>query len=184
MKDFFKLIGKGFAEKISPLANKLTSLFRKIAFGVLVVIVVVAIVVGMILMLALPDSLEGRVGKRMAFALIGLVTMTLGIAGAYAAASALRAGQVVSNAAKGASIVGAVIGALITWGVFFYSWGASDASAGSLAVNNMAADAMAATATLVLFAALACTGVGAIIVGIIAAIDGLITAICYCRRRL
>ncbi len=104
--------------------------------------------------------------------------MALGI---YAVVSAIQTiGKEISSAAQGAAIVGAIIGAIITWGVFIYSAIASGVAFGSLAMNNMLADAIAATCTIILLTAISFIPIaGPIIVGIIAAIDGLITAICY-----
>ena len=174
---FFKTVGLGLGDKLSPITSKITSLFRKVAVAIVIVLVVAIIVASLIMYLTGPDSKVGKLGTRILFTTIGLITMVIGIGGA--ASAIMNIGKAVSNAAKGAAIVGAIIAGIITWGVFIYSAIASGAGAFSLAMNSLFADAVAATCTIVLMTALACTGVGAIIVGIIAAIDGLITAICY-----
>ena len=151
-------------------------MFRKIALGVAIVVLVAAVATLVTVWLVGPDTLAGKICYRILFTAIGLLTMALSIVSLVSAIKSV--GQSISNAAKGAAVVGLIIGAIITWGVFFLTWGMSNSMIFSLAFNNMLADAIAATCTLVLMTALACTGVGAIIVAIIGIIDGLIAAIC------
>lgn len=175
VKSLFKALGKGFSEKASPITKLLTNNLRKVALGAAIFVAVAAIAVLAILYLNGDNSPTGMWAGRILFAVIGTVSAVLA---GVALVSAIKSIKAVSDSAKSAAIIGAVIGIAITWGVFFYSWGASGVSFGSIAFNNMLADAIAATATIVLLAALACTGVGAIIVAVIGLIDGLIMSIC------
>ncbi|MGA1437965.1 MAG: hypothetical protein ACO35F_10855, partial [Ilumatobacteraceae bacterium] len=79
---------------------------------------------------------------------------------------------------KGAVVVGAVISVGITWGFFIYNAVANGWSAGSIELNQAFADAVAATILTALLSALSLTGVGLIVVGIIALVDGILTLLC------
>lgn len=171
----FKAIGKGAADKASPITKLLTNNLRKVALGAAVFVIVAGLAVAAVLYLNGENTSEGRWAGRILFAAIG--TLSAVLAGA-ALSTAIKTMKCVSYSAKVAAVIGAVIGAIITWGIFFYTWGSTGMSFGSLAFNNTLAEAIAATATIVLLAALACTGVGAIIVAVIALIDALIMTIC------
>ncbi len=154
------------------------SKFSKVMLGIAVAIVVVVMIGSFIWSLVSPNSAEGRIAGQVFRTGLGLITAGIMLKAAYGAYQVYKAGQFAASAASKAAIIGAVIGAVITWGVFIYAWVDSGVAAGSLAANNMAADAIATTCTLVLMAILASTGVGAIIVAIIGLIDAIITAIC------
>ncbi len=171
----FIAFGKGAAQKASPITKLLTTNLRKVALGIGIAVVVSAFAVLAILYLNGDDSPVGKWAGRVLFAAISVVSAVL--AGA-SVASAIKAIKSVSDNAKAAAIVGAIIGIIIAWGVFFYTWGASGVAFGSIAMNNMLADAIAATCSIVLLAALTCTGVGAVVVAIIGLIDAAIAAIC------
>ena len=181
-KGFFKAIGEGLKGKVTDLNSKLSKLGGTLAQGIFwaaIAVIVVAAVVGLVLYLAGGDGALGRIGARILYSALSLITTTLAVGSLLSAISAVKAAQQVSSAAKTAAIVGLVIGVIVAWVVFFISWDLVSEGAGSLAVNNLAADAMAATATIVLFALLAMTGYGLIAVAIIGVIDGLIALVCY-----
>ncbi len=152
--------------------------FSKVLISIAIAIIVVVIVGSLIWSMYSPDSAEGRIAGRVFGTGMGLITAGLLIRSAYTTYQAVKAGQFAANAASKAAVIGLVIGIAITWGVFISSWVDSGASAGSLEVNNMAADAIATTIMLVLMAMLATTGVGAIIVAVIGIIDATIMSIC------
>lgn len=168
-------LGEGAAQKVSPITKHLTTTLRKAAFGITAIVIVAAVAISAILYLVGDTSIAGKVGGRIMFAAFGTLSVVLG---GTALMSAIKSIKSVSESAKTAAIIGAVIAGVIAWGVFIYTWVASGVSFGSVAFNNMMADAIAATATIVLMAALSCTGVGAIVVAVIALIDGLISTIC------
>ena len=172
---FFRAFGKGAAEKVSPITKLLTNNLRKVALGVAVVVLLTGIAVMAVLYLNGNNSPTGMWAGRILFATLGTVSAVLA---GVALSSAIKSLKCVSDSARSAAIIGAVIGIGVTWGIFFYTWGTSGVSFGSVAFNNNLAEAIAATATIVLLAALACTGVGAIIVAVIALIDALIMTIC------
>lgn len=178
LKNFYQAMKDGAAQKLSKITNMLNSTLKRVAFGIALGVIIVGLAVCAILYLMNPDSLGGRIGGRILFSAIGLLTLGLGVMALKDAIAVVQAGKAVSNSVKGAAIVGAIIGVIITWGVFFYTWSASGASAGSLEFNSMLADAIAATMTVILMAALMATGVGAIIVAVVAIIDALIMVIC------
>lgn len=168
-------LGQGFEAKLSPITNWLTTTLRKVIVGAVATTLIVGLAVMAILYLNGDNSPAGRWGERILFAAIGALSVVLG---GVALSSAIKAVKAVSDSAKSAAVIGAVIGGLIAWGMFIYSWASSGASIFSIQFNNMLADAIAATATIVLMAALSCTGVGAIVVAVIGLIDGLISLIC------
>lgn len=174
-RGIIKALGEGFAQKVSPITKLLTTTLRKAAFGIAAFVVLAAVAISMILYLAGDTSIAGKVGGRIMFAAFGTLSVVLG---GTALMSAIKSIKCVSDSAKTAAIIGAVISGIIAWGVFIYTWAASGVSFGSVAFNNMLADAIAATATIVLMAALSATGVGAIVVAVITLIDGLISTIC------
>ncbi len=79
---------------------------------------------------------------------------------------------------KSALVVGAVVATAITWGFFIYSIVDSNTSAFSPEFNALLAETIAATILIVLLTALSASVIGLIIVGIIAVIDLILTAIC------
>ena len=83
-----------------------------------------------------------------------------------------------TKAAKIASVIGAVIEVAIAFGTFLYQMIAAGVTAFSLVFNEALAGFVGTAVVAVLLAALAFTGVGAIIVAVIAIIDGLIALFC------
>jgi len=172
---FIKAFGHGAAQKASPITKLLTTTFRKVAFGVGVGIVIAAIATLAILYLVGGNSPMGIWAGRILFATFSAVSAVLA---GVALVNAIKAIKSVAESSKAAAIIGVVVSAVITWGVFIYSWIASGATFGSVAFNNLLAEAIAATFTLLLMAALSATVVGAIIVAVIGLIDALINTIC------
>lgn len=175
IKSVFQAFGAGVENKISPITSRLTSTFRKVMLGIAIVVVVAAFAALAIMYLVGEGTPVGKWANRVLFMAFGIVSVVIAGASLYSAIKAIKA---VSDTSKAGAVIGAIIGTIITWGVFFYSWGASGVAFGSLAFNNMLADAIAATCTVVLLAAISATGVGAIVVAIIGLIDGVISAIC------
>lgn len=172
---FLYMVGAGIDNKTKPLANFLTSTFRKVAVGIAVAVAVAGLATLAILYIVGGDSKTGKWAGRILFFVLQSAAAVMAGASLY---SAIKAVKCVSDNAKAAAVIGAVIGVVIAWGVFFYTWASSGASIFGLAFNNMLAEAIAATVTVCLMAALSATGVGAIIVAIIGLIDALIGAIC------
>jgi hypothetical protein len=75
-------------------------------------------------------------------------------------------------------VVGLVIGVTVVWGVFIANVVLSQASPFSPQFNLLLAQAIAQTVLLIIMAFLSATVIGLLIVGIIAAIDAILTAIC------
>lgn len=103
-------------------------------------------------------------------------------AAGYTSSQALRtvltAESTLVGTTRTASVIGAIIGIAITWGFFIYAVVSSKISAFSPEFNALLAETIAATIYLILITMLAASVVGLIIVGIIALIDGILTAIC------
>ncbi|HEX2979893.1 MAG TPA: LamG-like jellyroll fold domain-containing protein, partial [Anaerolineaceae bacterium] len=168
----------GLAQKVSSFTGLFKSVLARAIVGTLGVIAVVAVTASMVLYLMDSESTAGRIGGRILFASIGLLTAALAVSSLIQAYGWVKACKQVSAASQKAALVGMVIGIVITWGVFIAQWVISGVAIFSLAFNNMLADAIAATCTIILLAALSATGVGAIVVAIIALIDGLIATVC------
>lgn len=179
VEGFFQALGDGLKQKAAPITKHLTSLFKKVAFGILVVVVVVAVITCAVIALAEPESAAGKIMMKILMIGMNVLTIVLSIMAIKGAIELLRASKAITSAAQKATIIGAVIAGIITWGVFIYTWASSGMSFGSLAFNTALAEAIAATMLIILMAALACTGVGAIIVGIVAIIDAIISSFCY-----
>ena len=179
VEGFFQALGDGLKQKASPITKYLTSMFKKVAFGILVVVVVVAVITCAIIALAEPESAAGKIAMKILMIGMNVLTITLSIMAIRTAVNILRTTKVITSAAQKATIIGAIIAGIITWGVFIYTWASSGMSFGSLAFNTALAEAIAATMLIIIMAALACTGVGAIIVGIVAIIDAIISSFCY-----
>ena len=175
VRGFFVALGDGLKQKASKFANLLKTTLLKTIGGIIIIAIVVAVVVIAVIYLTDPSSPTGKILGKILTVTMSVVTVVLAV---LAIKDVVAAGRVVSNALQKAAIIGAIIAVVITWGIFIYQWASSGMSAGSLEFNSALADAIAATMTIVLLAALACTGVGAIIVAVIAIIDAAITAIC------
>ena len=94
------------------------------------------------------------------------------------ASSVLNGSSQLLGATRTASIVGTVIGVGITWGFFIYSMVANNVTAFSPTFNRAMAETIAATIYLILLFVLSLTVIGTILVGIVAIIDAILTAIC------
>ena len=79
---------------------------------------------------------------------------------------------------KYAGAVGSVIAIGVTWGFFIYSMVNSHVSAFSPAFNKALAETIAATIYLIVLAIISATVVGTLLVGLVTAIDAVLTAIC------
>jgi hypothetical protein len=77
-----------------------------------------------------------------------------------------------------ANLVSLVIGIAIVWGLFIATVLNSQTSIFSVQFNHLLAQAIAETIYLILMAILLSTGVGAIIVGIVALMDAILTSLC------
>jgi hypothetical protein len=94
------------------------------------------------------------------------------------AAKALALTPEVINNSKLANAVGTVIAVGITWGFFIYSMVSNHVTAFSPEFNKALAETIATTIYLIVLAVISATVVGTILVGIVSAIDGLLTLIC------
>ncbi|MCB0144559.1 MAG: hypothetical protein KDE50_32055 [Caldilineaceae bacterium] len=77
-----------------------------------------------------------------------------------------------------ANIIGAVISIGIAWGFFVYSMIASHATTFGAEFNRALAEVIATTIYVIVLAVLSATVVGALLVAIVAAIDGILSSIC------
>ncbi|MBN1371366.1 MAG: LamG domain-containing protein [Anaerolineaceae bacterium] len=177
---FFETVTSGLKDKFNSLVAKyLNTTLRKVAASVAAIILVAGIVACMIIELASPDSQAGRIAGRILGTTFGVMSTLLAIKGLVELYKAIQIGQTLTKAAATAAIVGLIIGIVIVWAMFFVSWGMSGVSFGSLAFNNMVAEAMAATMSLVLMAAIALIfPVGTVIAAVIGLIDALIMTVC------
>ncbi len=91
--------------------------------------------------------------------------------------SLTAAHSLTSSAAKAAAI-GAVIGLVVTWSLFFAAWGKSGIAAGSVEFNNLVAGAVATTIVLVLSFVLALSVIGSIALAVVAVFDLIMLIIC------
>ncbi len=180
IKGFFQAIGQGFMQKLSALGNKLSTTLLKVLFGIAIGVVIAGLIACAVIYLINmgKSNLAGKWTGRLLFAAVGLVSLGLAVMSLKSLYTIYSTTKTITTAAKTAAVVGAVIGVVIAWGVFFTAWGLSGASAGSLVVNNLAAEAIAQTVMIVLMAVLSATVVGAIIVAVIALIDAIIMTIC------
>ncbi len=176
----FLTIANAVSEKLGMLGAMLKYKVAKIAVGIAVGIIAVGLVACLFLFLLIPNTPAGRIAGRIFLVAVGLITAALAIKGIYDVYTAVKSASGALQASATASVIGAVVGVVILWGVFLYSWISSGSSAFSLQANAMAADAIAMTITLVLLAVLACdpTGVGPVIVAIIALVDAIINIFC------
>jgi hypothetical protein len=85
--------------------------------------------------------------------------------------------ELLGNSAK-ANAIGAAIAITVTWGFFIYSMVSNKVSPFSPEFNKALAETIAATIYIIVLTILAATVVGAIIVGIVGAIDAILTAVC------
>ena len=79
---------------------------------------------------------------------------------------------------KYAGAVGAVIAVGVTWGFFIYSMVSNHVSAFSPEFNRALAETIAATIYIIVLAVLSATVIGTLLVGLVTAIDAVLTAIC------
>jgi hypothetical protein len=85
--------------------------------------------------------------------------------------------ELLGNSQK-ANAIGAAIAITVTWGFFIYSMVSNKVSAFSPEFNKALAETIATTIYIIVLTVLAATVVGAIIVGIVGAIDAILTAVC------
>jgi hypothetical protein len=178
VKGFFMALGDGLQQKASKFTNLFKSTLMKVVAGIVVAAIVVAVIVIAVVYMTDPSSPTGKILGKILTATMSVVSILAAVMTLKEVIPLVQAGKAISNSLKGAAIVGAIVAGVITWGIFIYQWVASGMTFGSLAFNSALADAIAATMTIVLMAALACTGVGAIIVAVVAIIDAVITAFC------
>jgi Ca2+-binding RTX toxin-like protein len=79
---------------------------------------------------------------------------------------------------KYSGAVGAVIAIGVTWGFFIYSMVSNNVSAFSPEFNRALAETIAATIYLIVLAILSATVIGTLLVGLVTAIDAILTSIC------
>jgi hypothetical protein len=82
------------------------------------------------------------------------------------------------GSARGAAVIGAIITIGITWGFFFYGWASGSYETGTLEFNRAVANAYASTYYAVLIAIISMTGIGTILVALVAVFDIILTALC------
>lgn len=85
--------------------------------------------------------------------------------------------ELLGNSQK-ANAIGAAIAITVTWGFFIYSMVSNKVSPFSPEFNKALAETIAATIYIIVLAVLSATVVGAILVGIVGAIDAILTAVC------
>lgn len=79
---------------------------------------------------------------------------------------------------RAANAVGAVISILVVWGFFGYSMATNHVSTSSVEFSKALAETIAATVYIIILAILSATVVGLILVGIVTAIDAILTTVC------
>jgi hypothetical protein len=92
--------------------------------------------------------------------------------------SALRSSSDVIGVSRTANAIGAVIGISVVWGFFIYSMVANKVSAFGPEFNRALAETVAATIYILILTVLSATVVGLIIVGVIAVVDAILSAVC------
>lgn len=160
--------------------------------GTGIVLAAVAVVAGLVTILVL-NFVVGNLGGQIAFKTltIGLslvlsvispiLTLKDWVSVSAAAGVPLRVGGLSSQVigqTRAAAAIGTVIAVAVTWGFFVYSMVSNQVSAFSPEFNRALAETIATTIYLILLFVLSATVIGAIIVGIIAVIDSILTAIC------
>ncbi|MBN1148930.1 MAG: Ig-like domain repeat protein [Anaerolineales bacterium] len=180
---FFITLYQGVVDKVSAIGKYLTSTVAKVAVGAVVGLIVVAVAVSALLYFIDSDSMAGKIGGSILFGAIGLVSAALAIKALYSVYNVLKGVEAASKGASAAAIIGLIVGIIITWGVFFVSWGLSGAKPFSLALNSLFAEAIAATFTVVVMTVIAVIfPVGTIIAAVIGLIDALIASACAIAR--
>ncbi len=86
--------------------------------------------------------------------------------------------ETVLQSARGAAVVGAIIGAVITWAFFIWAIVADHVQVFSQEFNQALAETIAATIYLIIMMVLAFSVIGSIIALILALIDGILTLLC------
>ncbi|MEZ4869224.1 MAG: RICIN domain-containing protein [Caldilineaceae bacterium] len=111
--------------------------------------------------------------------LIDPVMTVLKLRGAVGSVTAvLRSGSEMLNVSRTANTIGAVVAIAVVWGFFAYSMIHNHVSAFSPEFNQALAQTIAATIFIIVLTILSATVVGLILVGIVALIDGILTAVC------
>ncbi len=110
--------------------------------------------------------------------ILAVVKWSAALRAAGSTASIAQASSEVLGVSKQATAIGTVIAIAITWGFFIYSMAANNVSPFSPEFNQALAETIAATIYLILLAMISLTVVGLILVGIVALIDTILTAIC------
>lgn len=164
--------------------------------GVAVVAVVAALAVGLYFLMKY--YLAGEIGAKIAVSVLvvgisGMLSVimpivsviryvaglqSLGVGTLSALRTVLSASSTMVGTAQMASVVGAIVATLVIWGFFIYAMVTSKTTPFSPEFNRGFAEAIAATIYVIILAVLSATVVGLIIVGIIALIDGILTAVC------
>jgi hypothetical protein len=189
-------LGQGIAGIGRSLIDKLGYKAGMTVVGVAVVAVVAALAVGTYFLMKY--YFAGEIGGKIALSslLIGitaLLSIVLPIitvvewVNAFRAAgvgtlSALRAVLGASSALVGTSqmagVIGAIVATLVVWGFFIYAMVTSKTTPFSAEFNRAFAEAIAATIYVIILAVLSATVIGLLLVGLIAVIDGILTAVC------
>ena len=98
--------------------------------------------------------------------------------GKSALATVLSFRNSLSSSTAKAGAVGAVIGIVVTWSLFFAAWGKGGLSTDSIAFNNLVAGAIASTLVVVLTFLLSLSVVGAIVLAVFGIFDLIALIIC------
>ncbi|PKO13959.1 MAG: hypothetical protein CVU39_16395 [Chloroflexi bacterium HGW-Chloroflexi-10] len=175
VKGFFIALGDGLKQKAGKFFDLLKYKLLKVVVGVALAAVIIAVVAIAVIYFLDPSSPTGKVLGKVLTCILSTVAI---IAAVMTIKEIVSLGYTLNGALQKATIIGAIVAGVITWGIFIYTWVASDVSVSSIAFTSMLADAIAATMTIILMAAIASTGVGAIIIAVVAIIDALITAVC------
>ncbi|MFN8445402.1 MAG: LamG-like jellyroll fold domain-containing protein, partial [Caldilineaceae bacterium] len=109
---------------------------------------------------------------------------TLPSIGADPVALTLGFSHSLSSSTAKASAVGAVIGIVVTWALFFAAWGKGGLSTDSIEFNNLLAGAIASTVMIIITFFLSLTVVGAIIQAVFAVFDLIALIICKAGVKL
>ena len=184
-----KVLNKGIVrDKFLWFKNTANTRVKATGMGVGVGAIVVGIGVGLYYAdQAVGDNLAARIvlrslvfGIQTYASLIGpaYTVYQLVKAGGQSLANILRGSSNLAGASRTAGAIGAVISIGVVWGFFIYSMVSNKVSAFSPDFNKALAETVAATLYIIILAVISATVVGLLIVGIVAVIDGILTAIC------
>ncbi|MFT4837785.1 MAG: hypothetical protein ACI9OB_000234, partial [Nonlabens sp.] len=190
--DLIQELGK---RQLGARLTKFLSTESRLATGAVAIGLFVALVAFQtVAILALTGNAEAAIAVKVVLvALTGLMSVILPIrnlvalarapviavvAGSPAAVSLASQRAASISSARTAAAIGAVIAIGVTWGFFIAGIVSNGLTAFSPAFNQALSATIAATIYILLSTALSLTGVGLIIVGIIAFIDVLLTLIC------